>query len=179
MSRYLIVLIILLSGCSVFNNKEKTDSDKNNQIIKKKRINPNAEERAKEAADKGLTIFGKKVGENSATVSFKNANVLWRASLETLDFMPLETADYAGGVISTDWYKDKLSDKSEIKIRIEFVSNELSPNSFKVFSHTRTCETNLGCKVNKSSSKLISSISENIITKARELNIEKEKNEKK
>ena len=93
--------------------------------------------------------------------------------------MPIESIDYAGGVISTDWYKDKLSDKNEIKIRIEFVSNELSPNSFKVFSHTRTCETNLGCKVNKSSSKLVSSISEKIISKARELNIEKEKNEKK
>ena len=178
MSKYLIVLIILLTSCSVL-NKDKSEVDKNNQIIKKKRINPNAEERAKAAADKGLTIFGKKVGENSGPVSFENANVLWRASLETLDFMPIETVDYAGGVISTDWYKDKLSDKSEIKIRIEFVSNELSPNSFKVFSHTRTCETNLGCKVNKSSSKLVSSISENIITKARELNIEKEINEKK
>ena len=178
MSKYLIVLVILLTSCSVL-NKDKSEVDKNNQIIKKKRINPNAEERAKAEVDKGLTIFGKKVGENSGPVSFKNANVLWRASLEILDFMPIETVDYAGGVISTDWYKDKLSDKNEIKIRIEFVSNELSPNSFKVFSHTRTCETNLGCKVNKSSSKLISSISENIITKARELNIEKEKNEKK
>jgi hypothetical protein len=178
MSRYLIILIILLSGCSTF-KKEKSEGDKNNQIIKKKRINPNAEERAEAVRDSGLTIFGKKAGENSGTVSFKNANVLWRASLETLDFMPIESIDYAGGVISTDWYKDKLSDKNEIKIRIEFVSNELSPNSFKVFSHTRTCETNLGCKVNKSSSKLVSSISEKIITKARELNIEKEKNEKK
>ena len=178
MSRYLIILIILLSGCSTF-KKEKSEGDKNNQIIKKKRINPNTEERAEAERDRGLTIFGKKVGENSGTVSFKNANVLWRASLETLDFMPIESIDYAGGVISTDWYKDKLSDKNEIKIRIEFVSNELSPNSFKVFSHTRTCETSLGCKVNKSSSKLVSSISEKIISKARELNIEKEKNEKK
>jgi len=67
MSKYLIVLIILLSNCSVL-NKDKSKVDKNNQIIKKKRINPNAEERARAEADKGLTIFGKRVGENSGRV---------------------------------------------------------------------------------------------------------------
>ena len=30
---------------------------------------------------------------------------MWRASLETLDFLPLTTVDYSGGIIITDWYR--------------------------------------------------------------------------
>ena len=67
MSKYLIVLIILLTSCSVL-NKDKSEVDKKKQIIKKKRINPSAEERARTEADNVLTIFGKKVGENSGPV---------------------------------------------------------------------------------------------------------------
>ncbi len=33
--------------------------------------------------------------------------LLWRASLEILDFIPLTTVDYSGGIIITDWYNDK------------------------------------------------------------------------
>ena len=31
---------------------------------------------------------------------------MWRASLEILDFLPLTTVDYSGGMIITDWYTD-------------------------------------------------------------------------
>ena len=37
---------------------------------------------------------------------FASANELWRASLDTLDFMPLSSVNYSGGIIITDWYSD-------------------------------------------------------------------------
>ena len=41
---------------------------------------------------------------------------MWRASLETLDFLPLTTVDYSGGVIITDWYSDN-SNTNQLKLQ--------------------------------------------------------------
>ena len=38
------------------------------------------------------------------TFQFSSSNPLWRASLETIDFMPLASANYSGGIIITDWF---------------------------------------------------------------------------
>lgn len=176
---FLLVFLCLITGCSTFFNKEKKAENETETVVKKKRINPNAEERTKEARDRGLTIFGKKVGEGGGIVSFATSNVLWRASLEVLDFMPLASVDYAGGIISTDWYKKNISDKEEIKIRIQFVSDELSPSSIKVFSHKRTCLDIGNCKILKTNEKVIKKIKNSIINKAREIKIADEQKSKK
>ena len=60
--------------------------------------------------------------------------IQWRASLETLDFLPLTTVDYSGGVIITDWY-GKYEIKSSIKITIRFLSNEIRSDSMKIILH--------------------------------------------
>lgn len=178
--KFLLVLFALsiLTSCSMINKDKKTEETEGDQIIKKKRINPNASERAKEARDKGLILFGKKVGE-SGVVSFANSNVLWRASLEVLDFMPLETVDYAGGIISTDWYKKDNKNNEEIKIRVQFLSNELSPSSIKVISHKRICLENQNCKIVKTNISTLSKIKKAIIAEARKIKIEDEKKNKK
>jgi len=72
---------------------------------------------------------------------------MWRASLETLDFLPLTTVDYSGGIIITDWYSDNNSAKESIKISLRFLSNEIRSDSLKVIVHRKTCSTNLNCKV--------------------------------
>lgn len=161
------MLALILNNCTLFKKEEATE-DK--PIVKKKRIEPNVEERAKAARDKGLTIFGNKVGEQGV-VSFATSNVMWRASLEVLDFMPLESVDYAGGLISSDWYKKNSLDKEEIKIRVQFLSDELAPSSIKIISHKRICETNSGCRVVKSSETLTKKIKFAILDKAREIKI--------
>ena len=45
---------------------------------------------------------------------------MWRASLEILDFVPLATVDYSGGVIITDWYSDDLNSDETIKNYCKF-----------------------------------------------------------
>ena len=50
--------------------------------------------------------------------------ILCRASLATLDFMPMNTVDYSGGMIITDWYNDGSNDDS-LKITVRFLSNEI------------------------------------------------------
>ena len=55
---------------------------------------------------------------------FASSNELWRASLDVLDFMPLTSANYSGGVIITDWYSQDGNADESIKITIRFLSNE-------------------------------------------------------
>ena len=78
-------------------------------------IEPNPDKRAREFADKGGGIFGNlgKIGANKTggVVDFESSNVLWKATLKTLDFLPLLNADYTGGVIVYDWYTETINSK--------------------------------------------------------------------
>jgi RNA ligase len=71
---------------------------------------------------------------------------LWKATLKTLDFMPLMNADYRGGVIIYDWYSDNESYKDQIKVTVRFLNNEIKSNSIEVITHKKICETSEKCK---------------------------------
>ena len=105
---------------------------------------------------------------------------MWRASLETLDFLPLTTVDYSGGVIISDWYSNNDSGGREsIKISIRFLSNEIRGETLKIVVHKKTCTTNLNCKVNLlSSSKIKEELHTTIIKKAALLEKESKKKKK-
>ena len=53
---------------------------------------------------------------------FASSNYLWRATLDTIDFMPLVSANYSGGIIITDWYSENNNPNEAIKISIRFLS---------------------------------------------------------
>ena len=70
---------------------------------------------------------------------------MWRASLEVLDFLPLTTVDYSGGMIITDWYSEN-SQNDSIKISVRFLSNEIAPENLKILVHKKTCSQKNICK---------------------------------
>ena len=70
---------------------------------------------------------------------------MWRASLEILDFIPLTTVDYSGGMIITDWYSENSADDA-IKITLRFLSNEIRSENLKVVVHKKTCSSAQKCK---------------------------------
>ena len=70
---------------------------------------------------------------------------MWRASLETLDFLPLTTVDYSGGVIITDWYSENAN--NSLKITIRFLSNQIRSDSLKIIVHKKDCKTETNCIV--------------------------------
>ena len=73
---------------------------------------------------------------------------MWRASLETLDFLPLTTVDYSGGIIITDWYFDSSGSSDEsIKITVRFLSNNIRSDSLKIIVHQRVCKISGKCKI--------------------------------
>ena len=113
--------------------------------------------------------------EKNTNFEFSTSNVLWRASLKTLDFIPLATLDYSGGIIITDWYSDEKSNKEQIKIQIRFVSTELRSDSVQVTSYKKICEINNVCTNAKGNESFNREIKDLIVSNARQIKIEESK----
>ena len=115
---------------------------------------------------KGFRI--KDLGSNSGgTFEFASSNELWRASLDTIDFMPLVSANYSGGIIITDWYSQ---DQNEaIKITLRFLSNEIRSDAIEILIHTRLCKSFNDCKITKISNYTNQEIKLSILKRAAEL----------
>ena len=130
---------------------------------------------------------GFKIGPNAknsgGTFSFASSNELWRASLETLSFITLSSADYAGGIIITDWYSED-NNKQAIKITVRFLSNEIRSDGIQVLLHKKICDTNNNCTIKKIDNTLSFEIKDTILRKAalmkkkNELKIDKRKKTK-
>ena len=163
-------IFILFASCS-FINKDSNVSETENQskILKKKRTNNNVIERADQNAERGMTLFGNKKKDQLG-----NNNIMWQATLETLDEFPISYASFSGAIISTDWYSNNESNES-IKIEIRFLANEISPRSIKVNSFKKKC-VNANCKVTKMREDFNKKILDEIVKKVTSLNIEKEIN---
>ena len=109
-----------------------------------------AEEKRRQNIDEGRGVgLGAVVNRNRNTnYEFSTSNPMWRASLEVLDFMPLNTVDYSGGMIITDWYSESNSQNDSIKITVRFLSNEIRSDSIKVIVHKKNCKSSNNCVVN-------------------------------
>ena len=70
---------------------------------------------------------------------FASSNELWRASLDVIDFMPLASANYSGGILITDWYSEKNPNES-IKITIRFLTNEIRSDALDIKIFNKKCK---------------------------------------
>ena len=91
---------------------------------------------------------------------------MWRSSLEVLDFLPLTTVDYSGGIIITDWYNDSYNKNDSIKITVRFLSNEIQSNSLQIVVHQKNCRENAACVVKKIDSQIEEKLKKSIISNA-------------
>jgi hypothetical protein len=169
---FIILLILVTFSCS-----NTTDPVTGERII----IEPDPAKKAREAAARGGGLFGEIGGQKSSgqTVNFANSNVLWRATLKSLDFLPLLNADYSGGIIIYDWYSQTNNLKEQIKISVQFLNNELRSDSIKITVHKKICETAERCSNSTLDQNFANSIKDSIIASARTLKIEEAKKEKK
>ena len=120
------------------------------------RENPTkGEDRARKNIEEGRGISIGGAFKRGTNYEFSTANPMWRASLETLDFLPLTTVDYSGGIIITDWYAENNNNKEAIKITLRFLSNEIRSDSVKIILHKRNCTADLRCTTNLIKSSLI------------------------
>ena len=133
-----------------------------------RKIPVGANERARKNIEEGRGISLKNLRDGGKTTyQFSSSNPLWRATFDVIDFMPLVTVDYSGGMIITDWYTDSNTTNDALKFTIRFLSNEVRSDSLKIIVHRKTCKTNqANCIVQKIASKLEDTIRSEIIRKA-------------
>ncbi len=115
--------------------------------LRKEPLDPDARAKRNIEEGRGASILGG-IGSNRTTYEFSTSNPMWRASLEILDFIPLTTVDYSGGVIITDWYSDNTADNNEsLKISVRFLSNEIRSDSLKIVVHKKDCKISVDCGI--------------------------------
>ena len=95
---------------------------------------------------------------------FASSNELWRASLDTIDFMPLLSANYSGGIIITDWYSENPNES--IKVTIRFLSNEVRSDAISIKIFYRKCKDLVNCNISENKGNLGKEIKKEILKKA-------------
>ena len=143
-SVFVLFLIFLLNGC---NGKLPGADARKYPKDPAKRVAKNLEEgrgfRLNESIKKGIGGGG--------VFDFASANELWRASLDTIDFMPLSSVNYSGGIIITDWYAENASSNESIKISIRFLTNEIRSDALDIKVFSRKCiDVFQNCMIGKS-----------------------------
>jgi len=117
------------------------------------------------------------MGGSSGVFEFASSNQLWRASLDIIDFMPLTSVNYSGGIIITDWYSTDQSSNESIKISIRFLTNEIRSDALDIKVFNKKCLTQTNCVISEKSGNITIELKEKILKTAAVY--EKEKKDKK
>ena len=127
---------------------------------------PNPDARVKKNLEegKGFRLDNAFKGSGSTNFEFASSNELWRASLDTIDFMPLLSANYSGGIIITDWYTENNQDS--IKITLRFLSNEIRADAINIKVFYKKCNSMMNCTISERDSDLKKELQKEILKKA-------------
>ncbi len=152
-----VIILLTQSACNAL--KPKKVSAKDFPPDPRLRVKKNIEE------GKGFRLFdGKRTG---TTYEFASSNPLWQATLDTLDFMPLVSANYSGGIVITDWYSENNTPNESVKISVRFLTNEIRSDALDINVFLKKCSQNLtNCSISKNNNDLIADLNLNILKKA-------------
>ena len=168
-----LILLILLSGCGK-NFFRGADARK---------VSPDPRERVQKNLEEGKGFrlndtIKNRVGRGG-NFEFASSNELWRASLDIIEFMPLTSANYSGGIIITDWYSENQNPNESIKITIRFLTNEVRSDALDIKIFNRKCLDNLlNCKFTQTDGILVTELKKEILKKAALYKENKDKKEK-
>ena len=158
---FLLITLFALSSCKTIENLPGGDARKNP---------PNPKLRVKKNLEEGRgfrldNMIGGQAGKGGDFM-FASANELWRASLDTLDFMPLSSVNYSGGIIVTDWYSDGNNLDESVKISIRFLTNEVRTDALDIKVFYKKCNQVANCKIEQKTGSLVAELKKEILNKA-------------
>ena len=162
-----IIAILALNSCKALKPK----------WVDTRNVPTDARERARKNIEEGRGVSLGNLGNRKTTYQFSSSNPMWRATFDVIDFMPLVTVDYSGGMIITDWYSENNTNDA-IKITVRFMSNEIQSNSIKIIVHNKKCKTNEVCSINEIDSNIKFELQRSILAKAAALELESKKSKK-
>jgi len=152
-----ILVLLAQSACGPLKYKKVSAKDVPTNV--RDRVKKNMEE------GKGFRLMNQlKKGNN---YDFASSNPLWRATLDTLDFMPLVSANYSGGIVVTDWYSENNTPNESVKISVRFLTNEIRSDALDINVFLKKCSENLtNCSISKNNTDLVADLNLNILKKA-------------
>ena len=152
----LLITILFLNSCG--------------KQVDAKKFPPNPKERVKKNLEEGkgfrLSSKIKGIGKGSGEFEFASSNSLWRATLDIIDFMPLSTANYNGGIIVTDWYSDDVNSNESLKVTIRFLTNEIRSDAIDLKIFYKICKTVNNCSVTEKTGNLVNEFKKEILKQA-------------
>ena len=173
---FIIILPLFLISCKGADGKFKLPGGdaRKTPADPKKRVEQNLKE------GRGFRLTGEDgffSNRGSGVFEFASSNELWRASLDTIDFMPLASVNYSGGIIITDWYSNNQNPNESIKISIRFLTNEIRSDALDIKVFTKKCSDSFNCQTFETNETLVPELTRQILKTA--AIYEKEKKEKK
>ena len=150
------LILIALSSCGTGGDARK------NPPQPELRVKRNLEEGRGFTVDNMLKNRKKRGGD----FEFASSNELWRASLDTIDFMPLSSVNYSGGIIITDWYSDDTNVDESVKISIRFLTNEVRADALNIKVFYKKCNQVMNCKISQKKGTLVTELKRKILNKA-------------
>ena len=149
----ILLIFLIFTSCGIYRPANVKDVPINEGERRKKNI--------EEGKGLRLAAFG---GERGGTFQFASANPLWRATLDVLDFAPLISANYSGGIIITDWvYLDNSNSDDSYKITVKFLTNEIRSDALEITLHQKNCNTDNACSISKIKNSTNEQISKKIL----------------
>jgi hypothetical protein len=155
---FCVFLSLILNAC---NGKIPGADARKVSYDPKERVKKNLEEGRGFRLD---TAFGK--NSNGGDFEFASSNELWRASLDTIDFIPIATANYSGGILITDWYSSDEGSNESIKISIRFLTNEVRSDALDIKVFYKKCKTLVNCVISQQKGNLRAELTKEILKKA-------------
>ena len=134
-----------------------------------RKVSYDPKERVKKNLEEGRGFrLDSAFGNNSkgGNFQFASSNELWRASLDTIDFIPIAAANYSGGILITDWYSSEENLNESIKISIRFLTNEVRSDALDVKVFYKKCETLNNCSISEKDGNLKTELTKEILKKA-------------
>lgn len=117
----------------------------------------------------GLGIFGSKKKQQDDNGIGVNSH-LWRASLDTVSFMPLASADPFGGVILTDWYSTAENPNERYKLNVFVLGKQLRSDGVRVRVFKQEAKDGIWVD-NTTTDDMARALEDTILTRARQLRI--------
>ena len=152
-----ILIFLTQTGCEAL--KPKKVSAKDFPLNPRKRVEKNINE------GRGFRLMGD--SKSGTNYEFASANPLWRATLDTLDFMPLASANYSGGIVITDWYSENNSPNESVKISVRFLTNEIRSDALDINIYLKKCsENSTNCSISKNNNDLVADLNFSILKRA-------------
>lgn len=121
--------------------------------------------------DQGIDIFGGGKDDDSKGSGLGVNSFLWRASLDTISFMPISQADPFGGTILTDWYEDPAAKGERFKVNITIMDDRLRSDGVKVAVFKQKLDENNNWRDMEVAKQTATDMENAILTRARQLRI--------